>query len=724
MPFFRNTVGFVVFCFLFLQLQAQDNSIIYYEGSSTIANFIRDAEPVYGKVSFVIKTDTESAGGELSILEGTSDIGGVAKIPGSRTLSKGVISTLIGWDAIAVITHSDNPVKNLSQDQLKAIFTSKITNWKELGGPDLKINPYVVNKESATRNVFRSRVLGEEDYQGCTIVAPDKKIAATVEQDPGGIGQLSFSFLRNQPDINVLAINGQQASVDNQSYPITRPLYLLTWPGRQLTANFAIWTQTPEAQAIIKKRFIGTTQSSIVQSGSLIVFTKTQSIEEGGTYFYPHEPYEIYTKEGDYLQTVVNHLDPLDENPSIVSLPPNQYLIWTETDKKNGDSKILVNIETDITTRVFIDATQKDEERSTSSESNTRQQLNLFGDFRFRFEQDWNSLRQDSTYRHDRGRLRYRLRFGFNYQLNEHVIFGGRLRSGDLRNTQSPHVTLGSDLTAHSVAIDRAFARVNYANMWFWMGKNNLPFWKENEMWWDDDITPEGVAMGGFFDHSKKLRIKPTFGYFLLNDLGRQLSENAYFLGGQLKLEYHHLNADVNLASGYFNFSNVPDKNDVTNSHTVDYKIINSSLEVKLKTQIPIAFGVDNFISLEDYSDDPIITGLQLDKEKIGYVASVKFGGLNKQGNVLFSYYYANIPKYAVVDFLAQDDWLRWDLGNAIGTRSSNFKGHEFRLAYSISRGVNLVSRAFFASAIKNEFVAQEALETSNRFRIDINFKF
>ena len=90
----------------------------------------------------------------------------------------------------------------------------------------------------------------------------------------------------------------------------------------------------------------------------------------------------------------------------------------------------------------------------------------------------------------------------------------------------------------------------------------------------------------------------------------------------------------------------------------------------------------------------------------------------------MFSYYYAHIPKYSVVDFLAQDDWVRWGLGNAVGTRSSNFIGHEFRLAYSFGRGFDVIVRTYVVKAIKKENLNQEVLETNNRFRIDCNFKF
>ena len=93
--FYRSLLFVSTFLCLQFNLFAQDKPIIHYEGSSTIANFIKDAEPAYGKIKFILKTDTESAGGEISIVEGTADVGGVAKIPSPQVLGKGVVSTLM-----------------------------------------------------------------------------------------------------------------------------------------------------------------------------------------------------------------------------------------------------------------------------------------------------------------------------------------------------------------------------------------------------------------------------------------------------------------------------------------------------------------------------------------------------------------------------------------------------------------------------------------------------
>lgn len=228
---------------------------VRYVGSSTIGHFIRDAEPAFGQVRFILDTTPESVGGEQAIREGRADLAGVAGRPRPETLGDGVIATLFARDAIAVVVHPENPVSSLTSTQLQGVFTGATRNWKDLGGPDLEIRPFIAGPESATRSVFRAAILGEADYDGCEVVRPSEQMVAKVQAQPGGIGQISFSFLVTDGHVKTLAIDGQAAVPTNLGYPITRPLYLLWWPGRDRVAAFISWTGSAEAEAILLRRF-------------------------------------------------------------------------------------------------------------------------------------------------------------------------------------------------------------------------------------------------------------------------------------------------------------------------------------------------------------------------------------------------------------------------------------------------------------------------------------
>ena len=231
---------------------------IRYVGSSTVNKFLNDAAEVYGDHGFVVDTQPESRGGEICTLRRACDMGGVARTVADEILERGVVATLIGYDAIAVIVHPSNPVETLSTEELRGIFTGTITNWSEVGGADAPISPYVVTAGSATRSVFAAAVLEGADYADVTVVDPDARMVPTVARDPHSIGQISFSFALATDRVRPVAVNGEAASVDNPGYPITRPLHITTLgePAGPV-ADFLSWTLSDEGQAVVRRSFVG-----------------------------------------------------------------------------------------------------------------------------------------------------------------------------------------------------------------------------------------------------------------------------------------------------------------------------------------------------------------------------------------------------------------------------------------------------------------------------------
>lgn len=231
---------------------------INYVGSSTVGKFVTDASKVYTGADFKLNTKPESSGGEQCAARKSCDMGGVARGVNAKFLDQGVVATLVGKDAIAAVVNADNPVTGLSTEQLKGIFTGKITNWSEVGGPDLAIKALIVKKGSATRKVFRKVILGDEDYAGAKVITPDAKIVSTVARDKAAIGQISFAFLTGKKGAKPLNVDGQEATVENSAYPITRPLNIVTHgaPSGDVAA-FLEWALSAEGQKVVKQRFVG-----------------------------------------------------------------------------------------------------------------------------------------------------------------------------------------------------------------------------------------------------------------------------------------------------------------------------------------------------------------------------------------------------------------------------------------------------------------------------------
>lgn len=377
-------------------------------------------------------------------------------------------------------------------------------------------------------------------------------------------------------------------------------------------------------------------------------------------------------------------------------------------------------------------------QNTTSTSENTyvvskNNSLVLNGDFRFRAEQDWDSRQFNGNYREDRFRLRYRFRFGLRYHWGEHISMETRIRSGVDESLQSPHNNFGyKEFTGVPVNIDKLFVKAEYGKFWMWVGKNSFPFWKQNELFWDDDVTPEGLAVGGSFK-SDGISVKPRLAYFITNTGSGNFDPadptngkiDGHMIAGQLELGFKINSAKLTLASGYYalrDINNVPSTDFFYNGDRfkLDYSFLVSGMKLDLKTKYPISFGLDYFMNLEDYDDfdDALINPVYKD-QKTGYVISARIGKLKNKGDWLFAYYYARKEEYSVVSYYTEDDWVRF--GNINRNRNTNYKGHEFRFAYAFNSRLNLVARAYFVEGLVTH---DETTESGKRFRIDFNMKF
>jgi phosphate transport system substrate-binding protein len=236
---------------------AHSGSVIRYEGSPAIAKFIDIANNVYGKSIFLSNVRTKSKGGENCVFAGTCDIGGVADELKPAILEKGATATLIGKDAVVVIINQDNPVDSLSLKQLRDIFSGQIKNWKELGGPDLPVQPIITSPISATHELFKRIVMDGREFKA-RVMEPDPTIFLYVSKSTGAIGFSSFFLLGPSKGVKAVKPDGQQASVSNPNYPLSRPLYLLTKTlPRTDVKEFLDWAVSDEGQSFLKTLFVG-----------------------------------------------------------------------------------------------------------------------------------------------------------------------------------------------------------------------------------------------------------------------------------------------------------------------------------------------------------------------------------------------------------------------------------------------------------------------------------
>lgn len=234
-------------------------SLIRYQGSPAIAKFIEIADRVYdnGRCTFTSNVLTKSKGGEECVFNGGCDIGGVANELKPAILEKGGKAVRIGTDGVVVIINKDNPTESLSLDQLKAIFSGQVKNWKEVGGFDEPIQPLITSPISATHELFKRIVMPDTDFKA-TVLEPDPTILLYVSRKRGAIGITSFFLLEKPQGVKPVRPDGKEASVSNPAYPLSRPLYLIAKdPVREDVKRFLDWAVSDEGQSYLKMHFIG-----------------------------------------------------------------------------------------------------------------------------------------------------------------------------------------------------------------------------------------------------------------------------------------------------------------------------------------------------------------------------------------------------------------------------------------------------------------------------------
>lgn len=349
----------------------------------------------------------------------------------------------------------------------------------------------------------------------------------------------------------------------------------------------------------------------------------------------------------------------------------------------------------------------------------SRPTWNLFGDFRVRLESDYDSRQASGTRRDDRSRLRVRLRAGVEYTPDDRLTFGFRLRSGSRFSHQSPHVTVadfdGNATGDADLDPDRWYGRIQGEKAWAWIGRNSLPFWKQNELFWDDDVTPAGLAAGFETTSRSGWKLALTTGYFTLPVGMRDFAGNLGI--GQLVLTSDRLT----IAGGVLAFDADPGDPDagrlLRGNGLRNYTVWIASFQARLGTgRRQLVLGADSLYNSESYSvsDPDPITALGHDQTE-GFVLSAKLGGTKEKGDWSAACVYAEIESLAVETSYAQDDWVRW--GSAVETRSSDFSGYELRLAYALAKNFNLVARLFLVEAISTP-------EDGKRLRLDLNYRF
>ena len=256
---------------------SSDSPALYIEnkGSDTIVNLALAWAEKYQADHPDVRISVTGGGsgtGIASLINGTVDLANASRkikdeeIDEARANGIEPVEHIIAGDAIAVIVHPDNPVSQLTLQQISDIYSGKIQNWSEVGGDDRPIVRLSRETNSGTHVYFLETVLrlgSKEDktlFSMDTLLLPSSEgIISEVRQNPNAIGYDGLGYVPH--DVKKIAIAKSAGepyvlpsveTVNDKSYPIARDLYMYTaGEPTGIIKAYLDWILSPEAQQIV-----------------------------------------------------------------------------------------------------------------------------------------------------------------------------------------------------------------------------------------------------------------------------------------------------------------------------------------------------------------------------------------------------------------------------------------------------------------------------------------
>lgn len=209
------------------------------EGSTTVGPIADAFAEVFSKkypdVSITVKK-TGSGDGAAALIDGRCDIATMSRFMKLKEFKKAVdrgvmpVAHVVAMDGVCVIVHPSNPISALSSRQVREIYKGMITNWKQLGGPDMKIVVISRDSSSGTYETFHKLVMKKQKMTSSVeYVSSNPQAYARVKTTPGAIGYVGLGFV--DKNVKALKIDGvlpTRETIATGKYPISRPLFMFT----------------------------------------------------------------------------------------------------------------------------------------------------------------------------------------------------------------------------------------------------------------------------------------------------------------------------------------------------------------------------------------------------------------------------------------------------------------------------------------------------------------
>jgi phosphate transport system substrate-binding protein len=261
---YRKTVIAIV-AFALMNGVGFAGSSIVIKGSTTVLPVAQGTLEAFMKKNPVVQISLSGGGsgeGIKALIDKTADIANSSREIKAKEIelakSKGVntVEHVVAFDAIIPVVHPKNKVKNLSIDQLSQIYQGKITNWKEVGGDDLRIVVISRDSSSGTFESWDHFVMKKAKVTPrAQMLASNGAIVTAIAQNRYAIGYLGIGYL--DKSVKPLQVNGITATIQtalSKEYPFSRELYMYT-DGNAAgdVAKYLSFVKSAEGQKIVVK---------------------------------------------------------------------------------------------------------------------------------------------------------------------------------------------------------------------------------------------------------------------------------------------------------------------------------------------------------------------------------------------------------------------------------------------------------------------------------------
>lgn len=251
------------------------SAYIQNKGSDTIVNLGLAWAEEYQKVKPEVRISVTGGGsgtGLTAMISGTVDIASASRkikdeeIAASEANGITPVEYVIARDAIAVIVNPENPVSELSLEQIARIYRGEVENWSELGGDDRPIVRLSRETNSGTHVYFLEEVVrlgdpeNKEIFSADTLLLPSSEgIISEVSENPNAIGYDGLGYVTDEVKVIAIARTADQPyilpsveTVNNGKYPISRDLYMyIQADASQNVLDYMTWILSPDAQTIV-----------------------------------------------------------------------------------------------------------------------------------------------------------------------------------------------------------------------------------------------------------------------------------------------------------------------------------------------------------------------------------------------------------------------------------------------------------------------------------------